>query len=246
MILGVERWIASLSSRSIIPVESECGVVSFSFDDVPKSACYEGRNIIEKYDCHATWYVSGGLTDRIDQGHQCHSFSDVLDLFVKGHHVGCHTFSHRACDSLNEKELVFELEKNSDFLNQIGLLKSEIHFSFPFGAHNAFSKKITARYFKSSRITGGGFHVNHADLNALKAERLYQGVMSMERLNILMKEVAEKKAWLILYTHDVSPTPSEWGCTENLLDYAMQAALTSGCRILPVDQAIKYFSDKEQ
>jgi peptidoglycan/xylan/chitin deacetylase (PgdA/CDA1 family) len=244
LLQSAERWITSLKFRHVVPLVADYGVVSFSFDDAPKSACYEGRSIIEKYRCHATWYVAGGLTDKIDQGHRCHSFSDISDLFHNGHQIGCHTFSHKACDSINRIELMLEFQKNCEFLNQIGLSDSEIHFSFPFGAYNLASKKIAAHRFKSSRITGGGFHVDYADLNALKAERLYQGVMTVERLNRLMKEVAAKKAWMILYTHDVSRKPSEWGCTENLLDYALQAALTSGCKVMPVDRAIQYVSGK--
>ena len=120
----------------------------------------------------------------------------------------------------------------------------QLHFSFPFGAYNLRSKRIASRHFSSTRITGGGFHVDHADLNALKAERLYQGLMTPKNLSELIKDVSKKRGWLILYTHDVTPNPTEWGCTENLLDYALQSALTAGCKIMPVDQAIRYYSDK--
>ena len=100
---------------------------------------------------------------------------------------------------------------------------------------------MASQHFRSSRITGGSFHVDYADLNELKAERLYQGLITLDRLTALMMDVASKKGWLILYTHDVTPNPSDWGCTENLLDYAIQAALAAGCKVMPVDQAIDYF-----
>ena len=241
----IDHWVSSFTYKNVLSLKSECGVVSFSFDDAPKSACDEGRIILEKYGCRGTWYIAGGLTDKIDQGHLCHSESDVLDLFENGHQIGCHTFSHRACDSISEHELKLEIQRNSDYFNNIGLASSRRHFSFPFGAYDLASKKIASQYFLSSRITGGRFHVDYADLNALNAQRLYQGLITLEKLAELMKSVSEKKGWLILYTHDVTPNPSEWGCTANLLDYAIQAALAAGCKVMPIDRAIDYFGTEK-
>ena len=238
----IERWVSSLNYRNILPLTSDSGVVSFSFDDAPKSACYEGRHILEKYGCRGTWYIAGGLTNKLNQGHLCHSESDVSDLFKNDHHIGCHTFSHHACDAISKNELELEFQRNSEYFNQIGLPPDQRHFSFPFGAYDLKSKRMASDYFLSSRITGGGFHVDYADLNELKAERLYQGLITLDRLSELMSSVSRKKGWLILYTHDVTPTPSEWGCTENLLDYAVQAALAADCKVMPVDKAIDYFS----
>jgi hypothetical protein len=79
------------------------------------------------------------------------------------------------------------------------------------------------------------------DLNALPSERLYQGVITPQRVTELVQRVADCKGWLIFYTHDVEAQPSPWGCTPDLLDFAVRAALESGCKVLPVNQALRHW-----
>ena len=241
--LQLQRWISRYACREIMPLRQDTGVISFCFDDAPKSACHIGRKLLEHYGCHGTWYIAGGLTDQLEMGRPCHSVSDVQSLAASGHHIGCHTFSHRPCDQLSTIEMVGEITRNAAFFDRIGVPSSKLHFSFPLGAFDLASKRLAAQCFVSTRMTSGGAHFGSADLHALRAEKLYQHLMTRARLVSLAKEVAEKKGWLILYTHDVSESPSEWGCTPDLLRCAIETALEMGCRVLPVNQAIRYWAD---
>jgi peptidoglycan/xylan/chitin deacetylase (PgdA/CDA1 family) len=241
--LQLQRWISQYAFREILPLRGEAGVISFSFDDAPKSACVLGRELLEQYDCHGTWYIAGGLTDQLEMGRPCHSVQDVQGLVSAGHHIGCHTFSHRPCDQLSSIEMANEITRNAAFLDAIGVPSSELHFSFPLGAFDLASKRMAAQRFVSTRTTSGGAHFGTADLHALRAEKLYQHLMMPARVASLAKEVAEKKGWLIFYTHDVTENPSEWGCTPELLKCAITTALAMGCKVLPVNQAIRYWAD---
>jgi len=236
--------IAAHVFRNELPLQRETGVVSFCFDDAPRSSCVVGRQILESMDCHGTWYIAGGLTDRMEQGRLCHSVSDVQDLANSGHHIGCHTFSHKRCATLTGDEMEDELKRNADFFESIGLPSTGLDFSFPLGSFDIASKRIAARYFRSSRIIGGGIQVGSADMNALKSLSLYQHSMSPERTTVLMKEVALRRGWLMLYTHDIEDSPSRWGCTSGLLTFAVQAALDVGCKVMSVDEAIQYWSNR--
>lgn len=240
-LLKAQRWLAARTMRRDLALNREAGVVSFSFDDAPHSACDAGRAVLEKSGCLGTWYIAGGLTGKPEQGRMCHSVADVQDLARSGHHIGCHTYSHSPCDRLTSTEMTTELARNKAFFDGIGIPTTDLHFSFPLGAFHLGSKRLAARTFQSSRITGGGVQVGHADLNALRSERLYQQVMTLERLTQLTRHVAQTKGWLIFYTHDVEASPSQWGCTPNLLDMAVKAALDAGCKVLPVDQAVQYW-----
>ncbi len=244
-LLKAQRWLATRTMRRDLALNREAGVVSFSFDDAPHSACDAGRTVLEKSDCYGTWYIAGGLTDQLEQGRMCHSVRDVLDLARSGHHIGCHTYSHRPCDRLSHSDMAVELARNKTFFESIGIATADLHFSFPLGAFHLGSKRLAAQTFRTSRITGGGVQVGHADLNALRSERLYQRVMTPERLKQLTHQVALTKGWLIFYTHDVEASPSQWGCTPNLLDSAVKTALDMGCKVLPVDQAVKYWLNRE-
>ena len=39
-------------------------MVSFTFDDIPKTAATVGASIVEEYNARGTFYVSGGLVDQ--------------------------------------------------------------------------------------------------------------------------------------------------------------------------------------
>lgn len=237
----IQRWLALRTLRNVLPLERDTGVVSFSFDDAPHSACVAGKDALERHNCKGTWYIAGGLTDRPEQGRMCHSVVDVQELLRNGHHVGCHTYSHQPCNQLPQLAMARELERNAQFLDDLGVPTEVRHFSFPLGAVHLASKRLASQKFESSRITGGGIQVGAADLNALRSERLYSQVISPSRVMALVNEVATRQGWLIFYTHDVENEPSPWGCTPALLDFAIQAALGAGCKVLPVDQAIGYW-----
>lgn len=239
--LKIQRWLAVRTLRNVQPLQAAAGVVSFSFDDAPKTACLLGREVLERHGVHGTWYVAGGLTDRLEQGRVCHSADDVRTLLARGHHVGCHTFSHRPCTTLTPAEMTAELRRNHLYLDALGVPADDRHFSFPLGAFHLASKRLASQAFVTSRITGGGMQTQAADLNALTSERLYERLMTPERLSALIDQVAAEKAWLIFYTHDVEDHPSQWGCTPQLLDLAVRAALNAGCKVLPVNQALAYW-----
>ncbi len=240
----IRNWLTTHTGRNNLTLDRDVGVVSFSFDDAMHSACETGRKILEQHDCRGTWYVAGALTDQIENGRRYHSVTDIQELAHEGHHIGCHTFSHRACDRMTVTEMDRDLERNLEFFGEIGILHAGLHFSFPFGAINQGSKRLASTRFNSSRIVGGGIQVGCADLNGLRSEPLYQRSTTPERLSLLAKEVAIKKGWLIFHTHDVEDRPSQWGCTEDLFGYAVQTALDAGCKVLPVDQAIQYWEGK--
>jgi peptidoglycan/xylan/chitin deacetylase (PgdA/CDA1 family) len=235
-----QRWLADRSMRKLLPLQAPAGVVSFSFDDAPKSACVEGRRILEHHGCLGTWYIVGGLTDRLEQGRMCHSVADVQSLAQAGHHVASHTFTHQPCDQLSRTQMAQVLARNAQFFAEIGVPRAADHFSFPLGAYDLGSKYLASKTFRSSRITRGGLQVGHADLNGLWAEKLYANSMTPARLQSLVQSTARQRGWLIFYTHEVDNQPSRWGCTPDLLAAAVSAALEAGCKVLPVDRAISY------
>jgi peptidoglycan/xylan/chitin deacetylase (PgdA/CDA1 family) len=235
-----DRWLARRLMQKTLPLRRSAGVVSFTFDDAPASACHEGSALLEKAGCLGTWYIAGGLTGKPEQGIPCHSIDDLQQLAAAGHEIGCHTFSHRPCQGLSRSGLRDEFQRNGDFLAQVTGSRPA-HFSFPLGIYGMQAKACAGETFMSSRLTRAGIHFGEADLNGLLAQRLYAHEMSVERLAELVKATAEGGGWLIFYTHDVSQQPGQWGCTPALLEAAIRLAIDNGCRVLPVGQAIEYW-----
>jgi peptidoglycan/xylan/chitin deacetylase (PgdA/CDA1 family) len=224
------RWLALNKGR---------GVVSFSFDDVPASACHQGAVLLELYQARGSFYICGNLTDGMEQNQACHSVDDLKRLIENEHEVGCHTFSHMNCATASSDILVQDWEKNQTFFNQHGIVNHG--FAFPFGAYDLNSKLAAQKRFSYSRITGGGTQTGRADLSALRAQSLYSSNTNVDSLDALIKHTASEGGWLILYSHEVCEAPGPWGTTPELLETALRIATQERCHILPVRKAIDFF-----
>lgn len=227
-----------------LPLTGPTGVVSFTFDDAPASACSTGAQVLEQHGVRGTFYIAGGLTDKDEEGHPCHSRAHLVSLLASGHELGCHSYAHIPCGTLSAQALNDELDRNALFLAGVGVDTATLNFAYPFGAYSLGAKRVTREHFRSSRITGGGPHIGHADLQMLKTFRLYEdptantGVVTFAEALAL---TAQHKGWLIINTHDITASPSRFGYTPAHLDQAVLATLAAGCKILTVNAAITYW-----
>lgn len=80
---------------------SNCGpVVSFTFDDFPRSACSEGGAILERFGARGTYYVAAGLRNTSTELGDLFAEEDIRSLLKRGHEIGSHTFRHSSCRSI--------------------------------------------------------------------------------------------------------------------------------------------------
>lgn len=236
---SLSRFAARHFAKNMLHLRAPKGVVSFSFDDVPLSACLHGANLLERHGVRGTFFACGGLTDKEEQGQLCHSADSLQQLHLSGHEVACHTFSHLNCERADAEQIRQDLIRNQDFFKQLQLPLSG--FAFPFGAYS-FAGKLNAReHFGYARITGNRVNFDKADIYALPAVALYEGRLSRDTLSAMIREVARRKGWLIFYTHEISHQPGKWGSSPELLEFCITEASRAGCEIKPVRDAILYF-----
>src|SRR5580704_13039157 len=69
-------------------------IVTFTFDDFPRSALTVGGSILESFAARATYYVSMGLMDAENQLGPQFSREDLHSLVERGHEVAIHGFDH--------------------------------------------------------------------------------------------------------------------------------------------------------
>ena len=186
-----QRWLALRTNRRPLLLDKNAGVVSFSFDDAPHSACKTGAAILERHACKGTWYIAGGLTDRLENGCMSHSIEDLIDLRSAGHHIGCHTYSHRPCVEMPADAMHTELVRNKTFLMHQDLVSEPLHFSFPLGYFDIRSKRIAGQTFASCRITGGGIQHGVTDLNALRSDDIQAAIQPHRRQRSLLAAYLE-------------------------------------------------------
>ena len=115
-------------------------MVSFTFDDLPKSAVTTGAGMLEAHGARGTFYVSGSLVGVDTPDWAAGDANDVVALHRRGHEIGCHTFSHqRACD-LDEASLSHEIARNRDYFRALDPSIRVDNFAYPFG-YGSFARK---------------------------------------------------------------------------------------------------------
>lgn len=254
---GAQRRLAeevtrALSRRSVA-VRTACPLVSFTFDDFPRTAFRDGGSILRRYGTLGTYYASLGLMGKQSPVGPICDEEDLKELAYLGHELGCHTFSH--CHSWNTPPDMYKraILENQKALRELIPGASFQTFSYPHSAPRLSVKKVAGSYFRCCR--GGGLKVGrylyrHAaggqtfnsgstDLNCLCAFFLEKSTDNPEAVKTLIDQNARARGWLIFATHDVCANPSPFGCTPDFFEQVVQWSLESGARILPVMKALE-------
>ena len=214
-------------------------MVSFTFDDVPKSAATSGAEILEAHGARGTFYISGGLVGTTDSPNWASiDAEDIVALHRKGHEIGCHTFSHqRACD-LSAESLAAEIADNQRYLSSLDPSIEVGNFAYPFG-YGSFVRKIQLRTaFKSCRSIMPGVNSGTVDPQFLRALPLIDRRIDRGGIERAFDEAQTTNGWLIFYSHDVADRPSLYGCSPALMNYALEAASRRKIPVLNMAEAL--------
>lgn len=238
---AVHRRVVSKVHQRPIAVRSGSSFISFTFDDFPRSAYSVGRPILEEFGIRGTYYVALGLTGtKGNLGHLFHR-EDLEYLVDAGHEVGSHTFSHISSLNISTSDFLSDVERGISQLEYLRPNNRPRNFAYPFGDVTMKVKKAIGAVVASARGIIPGLNGPQADLNLLRANRLYGGLEGRHRLERLIVENEVTNRWLIFYTHDVCPNPSPYGCTPDLLRATLSFAAQRNTKILTVARALEEF-----
>ena len=236
----LERRVSRVVRAKRIPMRNTVGVVSFSFDDVSRSACRKGRDLLEAHDSLGTYYACGGLTDRIrgNGAEPFHSRADLLGLAEAGHELGCHGFAHLPYQQRDLDEVRADLERNRAFFGELGRDLPPANFAYPYGQVAPAIKGIIRERYVSARGVRAAVNLKSVDLALLAAVPLYSSELPEAAVAELIERTQRERGWLIFFTHGVVDTPGPFDCTPALLDFALASAARSDCRVLTVAHAL--------
>jgi peptidoglycan/xylan/chitin deacetylase (PgdA/CDA1 family) len=214
-------------------------MVSFTFDDIPKSAATAGARILEGHGAHGTFYVSGGLVGTTSPNWDVVEVEDILALCSKGHEIGCHTFSHqRACD-LDEQSMAEEIERNREYLRSLDPAIEVGNFAYPFGYGSFGRKRQLKTEFTSCRSIVPGVNSGAVDLQFLRAMPLIDQRIDRDGIERAFDDAQNNNGWLIFYSHDVADRPSPYGCSPALMNHALEAASRRQIPVLNMAEALR-------
>ena len=235
----IERRLARQAHRSAIDLRPHPSVVSFTFDDMPRSACTDGARIVEEVGGRATYYVCGGYADTTTS-HEFFRSDDLPRLHAAGHEIGSHGFAHIDYQNHALAEVAADLDGNERYLRDRGL-PPPTQFAFPFGSVNPRLKRHCADRFASARGVQSAANRGTADRNLLKAVQLYDPQLSDAELDALMRAARGNGTWLIFLSHGVSDRPGSFDTSPRQLARAAGAARALELPMLTISQALRHF-----
>jgi len=220
-------------------IRTQLPLISFTFDDFPRSALLAGGAILNRYGLAGTYYVSLGILGKDSPSERMCVLDDLTALLEQGHELGCHTFSH--CHSWDTGKVAFEdsIIQNRAALGELIPGAEFKSLSYPISEPRPVTKRQCSKYFLCCRGGGQTLNVGTADLNQLSAYFLEQSRDNIQAVKNLIDLNREVRGWIIFATHDVSENPSPFGCTPEFFEDVVQYAVGSGARILPVVRALE-------
>ena len=213
-------------------------VASITFDDFPKSAWVQGGPVLARHGARATYYTAGGFCGRDVEGTRFYDRQDLTELAAAGHEIGCHGFAHQPAPDLNDKELAVDAMRNREFLGAFLNGGTPVSYAFPFGRVSPRSKRFYGSRFESVRGTHYGINIGRVDMSQLNVRSLEMRCWNEKAIESAIHRVLHSHGWLILHTHDVSETPTRYGSTPKMLDWALDRVAAARIEMLPMREAL--------
>lgn len=235
---NVRHGIISAVGRREFRLPNVGPLVSFSFDDFPRSALHIGGAILKSYGLRGTYYAAMGLMGTANHIGPQFGAEDLAALLKDGHELGSHTFSHRSCRALPLREFEAEVIKGKEAVERVTGGGRFHSFSYPYGDVTLRARARIGAGLSSCRGIFPGINISPVDLNLLRANSLYSESFDLEAVSHLIRKNAEQCGWLIFYTHDLSDRPSAFGCTPSQFECVVKLVARAGATVLPVGKVV--------
>ncbi len=219
------------------PMKLSAPLVSFTFDDFPRSAWSVGGPIMAAADVRASYYVSGGFEGRTRDGVEHFRRDDLAALHEAGHEVGCHTFDHLRLTTASRADADATIARNDAFVRETLGDVAMTSFAYPYGDVTIPTKRYIGAKFPIARGIWDRVNTGRADMNQLRSVGMERKSFDGVDFDAHIAETVASKGWLIFYSHDVDENPTEYGCTPKQLEGMIARVTAAGVEILPVKDA---------
>lgn len=230
------RLVRHFPHRSIL-VAPEKPIISFTFDDAPESAWQNGADILEDQHARGTYYIAGALAGRTGASGRFIGPEGCMDLAARGHELASHTFAHRKLADYSASALIEDLDRNDAYLTQFDGRTGPRNFAVPFTMASPAIQPMLRKRFRTSRGGQGGVNRGLVDPHYLSVLELRPETQEA-RVTAIYDELERATGWLVVFTHDVSDTPSAFGYRRSGLARLVAEAARRGFTITTVDGAM--------
>ncbi|MEJ2008122.1 MAG: polysaccharide deacetylase family protein, partial [Acidobacteriota bacterium] len=214
-------------------------IVSFTFDDFPRSALETGGGILRSYDVCGTYYAAMGLMGQINERGEHFNERDLRHLLADGHELGSHTFNHVSCRSTPPEVFDADALKGREAVISFTGTSRPHEFAYPYGDVTLRAKSRIGSQMNSCRSIIDGVNISPVDLHLLRANSLYHSAFDLGVIKHLFQVNDQRRGWLIFYTHDVRDNPSRWGCKPSQFESVVRLAIQKRAEVLTVGSVLE-------
>ncbi|MEL8054718.1 MAG: polysaccharide deacetylase family protein [Pseudomonadota bacterium] len=233
----IKRRLTYWQAAQPMPRTPAQGIVSFTFDDFPKSAAQYGSDVLARHEALGTYYACTGMREQTNIMGEMYGEDDLQQLTTIGHDIGLHTQSHLDCARVNSATVRDEIEQNITGLNPTPFIS---HFAWPYGETTLKNKSGIGDLVSTARGILPGINRKGSDLMQLSAFELTPDDKTTERAASAIEQTARKSGWTIIFTHDVRPEPSPFGTTPDALERLVKLSKDAGLHVLPISNAFSH------
>ena len=202
VILAVMAFIA-IAAQSVRA--DDRAVITFTFDDAPRSVYEKAFPILNRYKMPATVFIATKFLE--SENPNFITWKQIVDLDKHGWDIQCHTATHPHLTELTDKEVIREFKQSIRTMRAHGFKPTSI--ASPYGDFNDHTIALMRRYFKSHRtawnvpgmegITGLNDPYN-LDFMRISAFQL-QNTTTYQEIKDLIDQAVITKNWLVFYAH---------------------------------------------
>jgi peptidoglycan/xylan/chitin deacetylase (PgdA/CDA1 family) len=220
-------------------IRTKAPIISFTFDDFPRSAIGIAGTILEGFGCRGTYYASLGLMGKYAPTGEMFLEEDLHAVLSQGHELGCHTFDHSHSWETRPSAFASSVAANQAALDKFIPGLRFRTFSYPISTPRLQNKRIIGQRFLCCRGGGQTFNAGTVDLGYLAAFFLEKSRDNLPAIKNIIDRNRQACGWLIFATHDVCEDPTPYGCTPELFTKVVDLATKSGAQVLTVADAMR-------
>lgn len=213
-------------------------LITFTFDDFPRSALTAGGSRLEESDARGTYFVALALAGTTIETGEMFVPEDLHSVVTRGHELACHTFDHCPAWETSSAEYERSVERNRTAFTALSAQVPPLTHSYPISYPRPATKRRLARRFVGSRAGGQALNCGVVDLNHLSSFFLEQSRDDFGAVERLIAANAARRGWLIFSTHDVVASPTRFGCTPEFFARTIAASVASGAKLVTMAEAL--------
>ena len=195
--LAIVPTIYSPSFEIALWAGNKTAAYSITFDDVRESHYTTTAPELEKRNIRGTFFLNTKVIT---------NWSPWLKLFLDGHEIGSHTWSHPKCTEISTAELTNEISKAiHDIKTHIFFCRDVFSFAYPYGLSDKSVQKVVSKYHLVARGAWGinPYNPTSDDFYCLKNIGVGWPAFIDEKNQLLHKAIKEK-GWIVYSFHSVN------------------------------------------